>query len=438
MPRHDPIPLGGTFESKPKPRQVPFPGLIDGHHWAVREGGWPGFIDRRDDEGRMVVPLDDTPAARKMRLRLQAHVRHTPNVDPNTVDPQVSGETIEACEDGRVIQLMNRREEWLALNTGESALPETLYEKFSGMFSRLAQKLKSSEEEAPEMQFGSEVSLIDGARLLAQTRGYNEGHWMDSWAKSADLDWLVEEVDGLHHKHLGTKSDPTFEDTVAYARELEQRMQELEDQLLAQSKIFQEADMGDHAPPRLLDEDPYWGEMTTEEAPLTQRLKTVPSWKIRATDMGCVPRYMHRLTMDQRVFGRRRKKDVFQGTVLIDHSGSMSLSAHQVDQILTRWPAVTIATYAGDGYHGVLRVVARDGRRAEGEWLSCPSEGENTIDGPALDWLNKQRGPRVWISDGLVTGTGATSSPGLRLDAFRKVSKGRVKRVPNVQQLLGY
>ena len=113
----------------------------------------------------------------------------------------------------------------------------------------------------------------------------------------------------------------------------------------------------------------------------------------------------------------------------------MSLAPHEVDEILSRWPAVTIATYAGDDYSGVLRIVAKNGRRAGIEYLGCPSAGNNMVDGPALDWLAKQKGPRIWISDGEVTGIGGMT-PNLLLDAARKVRKGKIKRIADVQDLI--
>ena len=430
-----PSPLGGAAP-KPRRKQVPFPGLIDGHRWSVREGRWPVFIDRSDMEagGVMSVPLDDTPIARKLRLHEQAHITWTDNVDPDSFDG-VSGATVEACEDARIIQKMNAMDDgWRHTNEGFNAMPDSVSRRCGSIFQRIAEKLAGNEEDPSEPKFGEDVTLLDGARLVAMSRGYCEGSTIDSYARNAGLDWITEEVEKLHAEYLG-QGDPQMDDAVTYARELEHRFRELGNQLGEQRKAFEDADMPRY--PGLIEEDDNWGKLKVEEAPLTERLKANPERKVRATDMGAIPRYMHRITIDQRVFGRRRKRVVFQGTVLIDHSGSMSLSVDQVEEILTRWPAVTIATYSGMGGGGVLRVIARNGKRAENRWLGRPSGGENVVDGPALDWLAKQKGPRVWISDGHVTGVHEKITPGLRLDAARKVSRGRIRRIEDVQSLLG-
>lgn len=433
-----PSPLGGAAP-KPRRKQVPFPGLIDGHRWSVREGRWPVFIDRSDMEagGVMSVPLDDTPIARKLRLHEQAHITWTDNVDPDSFDG-VTGATVEACEDARIIQKMNDMDDgWRHTNEGFNAMPDSVARRCGSIFQRIAEKLVGNEEDPSEPKFGEDVKLIDGARLTAMSRGYCEGITIDNYARNAGLDWIKEEVENLHRQYIGHDlgRDPTLEDSVAYARALEDRFRELEQQLGEQAQAFKDADMQSY--PGLIDEDDDWGRLTVEEAPLTERLKANPERKVRATDMGAIPRYMHRITIDQRVFGRRRKRVIFQGTVLIDHSGSMSLSTEQVEEILTRWPAVTIATYSGQGGSGKLRVIARNGKRAANQYLRRPSGGENVVDGPALDWLAKQKGPRVWISDGHVTGVGEKITPGLRLDAARKVSRGRITRIEDVQSLLG-
>ena len=52
---------------------------------------------------------------------------------------------------------------------------------------------------------------------------------------------------------------------------------------------------------------------------------------------------------------------------------------------------------------------ARDGRCAAPEHLKAFGSG-NIVDVPALQWLARQPAPRVWISDGLVTGMSDTAS----------------------------
>lgn len=430
--RTDKTPLGGSTK-KPEPKMAPFPGLIDDNRWTVKESNYPVYIDRSDLEGKggfMHVPFVDDERARKMRLQEQAHVKYTPNVNPYSI-PGVHGDTVQACEDGRVIQYTNRkRSEWRRINTHVQVLPEESFDRFGEEFRKLAQRLAGQlDEDARTMR------IIDAARLLAMSRGYIEGVRLDSITESLGLSWIRDLVNHLHGEFLGSKQVPEFADTVDYARELERACEELEEQLKRQRQEFEDSDIPGGDIPEPIEDDALWGQMNIEKAPLTEALRADKTRRQRPHDQGAVPRYMHRLLSDQRVFGRRRKEKHFQGTVLIDHSGSMNLSADQVDAILRRWPAVTIATYSGRSADGVLRIVAKNGRRAAQEFLERPSGTNNLVDGPALDWLAKQKGPRVWISDGGVTGVGG-SSMGLRLDAARKVNAGKIKRIPNVQDLL--
>jgi hypothetical protein len=66
----------------------------------------------------------------------------------------------------------------------------------------------------------------------------------------------------------------------------------------------------------------------------------------------------------------------------------------------------TICSYAGDGQDAEICVLARDGRRVSDKCLAAP-HGDwngNNADRPVLEWLGKQEGPRIWVTDGKVTG----------------------------------
>jgi hypothetical protein len=434
-------PLGGEPE-KPPLKHTPFPGLIDDHKWLVKEGRWPVFIDRSDLEGEggvMHVPLDGTPVGRKLRLHEQAHVRWTPNVDAASIGG-VQAATIEACEDGRIIELMNRQNQaWRVVNSAANVLPDRLRTKHERDFEVLAAKLRGDFEDPNSgLQHASmnSISLLQAARLVAMSRGYYEAELFDSIANAHGLGWIPQAIDDMHQSFIGSKESPTFEDTIAYARELERFFHEMEEKIVDQNEELMEIEMPHMRTPDLVDEENAWGPMTIENAPLTQMLRGDPTRKPRSADTGAVPRHMHRLPIDQRIFGRRRKQQRFQGTLLIDLSGSMSLSFEEVEEILTRWPAVTIATYSGFDDRGILRIVAKNGRRASTKWLNPPAGSNNMVDGPALDWLAKQKSPRVWISDGGVTGLGGHSVDLVR-DAAKKCSQAKIKRIEDVRSLLG-
>jgi hypothetical protein len=51
----------------------------------------------------------------------------------------------------------------------------------------------------------------------------------------------------------------------------------------------------------------------------------------------------------------------------------------------------------------------------------------NVVDIPALEWLCHQRGPRTWISDGVVTGEGDAGCEALASRAGELVQRGRIE-----------
>jgi len=94
------------------------------------------------------------------------------------------------------------------------------------------------------------------------------------------------------------------------------------------------------------------------------------------------------------------------GTILVDTSGSMSLSAEHVEKLVrAAGGAAVVAIYSGKADEGELRIVARADWRVASEFFE-PFGGGNIVDLPALEWLAKQPRPRVWVSDGGVTGVG--------------------------------
>jgi hypothetical protein len=135
--------------------------------------------------------------------------------------------------------------------------------------------------------------------------------------------------------------------------------------------------------------------------------------------------------VDGRVFAHKIRKRG-GGGVLIDTSGSMDLSNEQVLMLCAAYPAGVIAAYSSHGDEGTLRVIARNGRRVPDDQISPPGAG-NGIDGPALDWLAKQPGPRFWISDAGVTGGQA----GLHY-CLEVCLKNQIRRVDDAWDLVGH
>ncbi len=173
-----------------------------------------------------------------------------------------------------------------------------------------------------------------------------------------------------------------------------------------------------------------WGAMELVHPPRPINLnKKFGVRKYRASPEGSRVRNISRFYTDQKVFGRKRRYK--GGTLLVDTSGSMSFSQEDLEAIVEQVPATTIAVYAGHFRHGYLRVVAKGGTAAEPRWLQSP--GGNEVDGPALEWLGKQREPRIWLSDGAVC-SGYEDPGDLYGDASQKCRKFNIRRVHYVEQ----
>ena len=176
-----------------------------------------------------------------------------------------------------------------------------------------------------------------------------------------------------------------------------------------------------------------WGRMTMQKAPMVQNLGGVlKARKSRAMDIGAVPKYMHRYTTDQKIFYRQRR--VLGGTLLVDVSGSMGLSAEAVMEILSLMPAATIAMYSGSGSTGNLVIVAENGKMTSERYIRTMRQYGNIVDGPALDWLGKQPGPRLWVSDGQASGAGDSFAEGLRLECFNKQVRYGIVRINDIEE----
>lgn len=145
-------------------------------------------------------------------------------------------------------------------------------------------------------------------------------------------------------------------------------------------------------------------------------------------------------TCDGRAFGTRRRLE--RDTVLVDcsHSRKDSLAA-DIAAVQRGSIRATVALYAGvpnDMRHGRLLVVVRHGYASDvvdlEQWLS----GENIVDVPALEWLCHQPPPRIWISDGYVTGCGGKMGRNL-LDRVLELSEiGRITRFDDVASYLSW
>lgn len=136
-----------------------------------------------------------------------------------------------------------------------------------------------------------------------------------------------------------------------------------------------------------------------------------------------------RLALDRAIF--RRRGPGGGGTVLVDTSGSMSLKAEQVEQIVrSAGGCAVVAIYSGKADEGELRIVARGDHRASNDHFK-PFGSGNIVDLPALEWLSKQPEPRLWVSDGCATGIGDQGCETILERCHTLAVRARIKRVDN-------
>jgi len=183
--------------------------------------------------------------------------------------------------------------------------------------------------------------------------------------------------------------------------------------------------------------EPRWGTMTIEAPPRTvlarvTRLRSVR----RASDQGAVLRRLDRLLTDGKVFATTRR--IPGGTVPIDASGSMGWTREGILDVVAAAPAATVAIYSGDEDKGILRVLIRQGHIVRPELITQPSGCGNIVDGPALAWLATQDQPRVWISDGHVTGAHEVQHPALVAEALRIQVAGHITRLDDLPSAITF
>lgn len=144
---------------------------------------------------------------------------------------------------------------------------------------------------------------------------------------------------------------------------------------------------------------------------------------------------------DGQAFGTVTRQE--KGTLVLDCSGSMSLTVEEIEAVLNHAPQTTIALYASNpqsNYGGNLVIAAANGKvvkdmfqtHSRGEDLRKFRNkylgGDNLVDGPALEWLAQQPEPRIWISDGGITGNGTVHYEGLLLECKMIVRKYGIQR----------
>ena len=372
----------------------PLPEVVDQSRrkrWLIEQSG---NISPRAEltHGVLIVPLDQSDQSRFMRDHELGHVHWSPKrPDQQALKNKVSPDVLAAVEDMRI----------------NSKLQETGVDTSAGGWSKPVC-----------MALARDVLRRKDARLLvlmavaATGSGVMEATFSDV-LKDDSIGASALEIARLARNAMWSVPIPKFRDTVRVSKWL----QALLDTGMAPSprlagmsgagdvgaglasvlKIAKEQGTSRRSTRRI-----PWGKLKMDYPPRNHRVAGYLGKRNRSTDEGSYPRQLHRLLIDGKIFRHTRRGR--GGAVLIDGSGSMQLGNEDIQKILNAAPGCTVAVYSGNTHDGVLRVLAQDGRQVDKQFIGAPAGGANVVDGPALQWLSKQAKPRIWVSDGQVTG----------------------------------
>ena len=153
---------------------------------------------------------------------------------------------------------------------------------------------------------------------------------------------------------------------------------------------------------------PYWGELNIHKLPLTVLTQGNLGKKRSPANVGRSPRRLHRYMSDpqRRIFDN--KKRGMGGVVIIDASGSMTLTRDDVRKMLDASPGCTVLAYSDIGVGRPNAWILADKGRMVSD-LDFPEMGSgNGVDFPAIEWGVKNRqhssAPVIWVTDGGVCG----------------------------------
>lgn len=442
----------------------PLPEAIDGRAWRViirppanhGSGILYGVTDLSG--ASMQLPPENHPSARFVRLHELAHARWTPRDKPPHAVAKKAKATVtdvQACEDLRVQSLLHAHRllpRDLSHRTAEeraacaSALaahvlhgdPFDALEVIAWM--RLSAGVAVHKVTTPRSrhvlshlaEFSDELdNITDEAAALIGAESPEALGRFDALAKLARS--IAGQTVRESYPSRKTKAFP-FRLTVAAAGRLRELLEQARPSLQVENPIL--------PPPEQRGTSSEWG--TLEKLPAlplstAHRPKNERQKRRSAVAQGARLGSIRRLLTDGRAFRRDHKTPQKGGTVLIDASGSMDLSAAQIRSVLDHAPAATIAMYSGAGISGAVSIIAKGGRMADDATIDRRRHQVglgNIVDGPALEWLGKQAEPRTWICDGAVTGVNESRTTAHTMAANRLMLAGKIRRHHDVASYL--
>jgi len=368
------------------------------------------------------VPLDDSPQSRMIRNHELGHIRWSPsNPEAAALRHRLDMDVLQAVEDMRI----NTKLAGIGVDTTSGSLSQPVVKAL-----------------ADDLLERSDLRSLVLTMVASAGQGANEEVVRQKFSRQPPADKAVEIAD-MARRVMWDNGAPRFRDTIRTAKWLQMLLDcagplnrdhgpktprlSKSDQVRLDSLLKK---LGNYGTGRRATQKVPWGKMRVE---MPRRVARVAGYLGKgriASEEGVIPRHPHRLLIDGRVFCRLRRK--CGGSVLIDCSGSMSLTSDDLKRMLAHAPGAVVACYSGNTTDGVLRVLAKDGRQVDEKWIGAPAGGANVIDLPALVWLGGQPKPRIWVCDGEVTGIGDRQSALNALECEAICRQRRIVRHANV------
>lgn len=488
----------------PKREINPIPEMIKGQKWEVREAEKQdqAYVDL--EKRQMVVPLDFSPKSELLRSHELMHVAISPFDKQIEIDSAVEDRTLQSLEDCRVwqeldrvgvnasgVDIAGRERSVLPLIPSMMAMKGANEQEIGLELARLALARRNTGSEGWVREtiegLGYEQSIKVADQIVEKFFQPYIGEAMPFEPVIEACEYLHEAFSGKVAMESEPESGPGENDEKGEPVEGEESESksgdgdsEDEDQdKKEQSESDPKASKGgkkkqksvsispvtaDDKPlqklPQLSDKErkeardeaglsisagsmAETGTMEIVRPELTLRFKPSRGRKKVNTDMGVNPKSLHRATTDQKIFSEKAVRD-YGVAILIDCSGSMSVSQYDIEQILEECPAATIAIYAsGVGSSGrrfgILKVIVENKMRiAKDEDMLKGMGGGNVVDVPAVEWLaNRREEKKIWVCDGVVTGKNDTylAAEGVRR-ITRLVLDRNIKRAWSVEELI--
>ena len=409
--------------------------------WSAEECAPKRGVARTDIIGRRIfAPVGDTPLERIIRAHEMMHAKITPAEDlEKWINRKIATfESMQAVEEIRVNYGIERAGFDLGLLTDGNEDADGEYAVIHGEWRKAV------------MFAVATAGTAGGKRFLVGVRRHNKT-WADALAKIQKHMW--KQIVGAHTGKVGKKRvvredifstevdernglfPKGFGWTERWAEYLD-RLSEMppKDKKPTKPKAKENADEGDDyeddqgntegdtiadkgdenyeetlrrtKPLRPQRGPDTWGELIWGKVPLTNVAKGKLGQRRVAMAYGRNPRRIGRLYTDpqRRVFDHKRRAK--GGVVLIDGSGSMSLTRQNVLDILKVAPGATVAIYSdmdeGKGLPNI-HIIAKDGKCVDEK--NMPEFGAgNGVDLPALEWAigerKSKKTPVVWVTDG--------------------------------------